>query len=99
MVGDNMLGVIKQLSQHELLSKSIIYRELEDLLTNINDRDTMSIINHCVSVYMRKDYATLIGVAQSARGYITDLINIGNSLREFNYETLCFDYHGTGDWY
>ena len=94
-----MLTVIKQLSQHELLSKSIIYRELEDLLSNMNDENILRIINLCISVYMKKDYATLIGVAQSAREYITDLIEDGVSINYFNYQTLFSDYHGVGEWY
>lgn len=94
-----MLAVIKQLSQHELLSKSIIYRELKELLTNMKNETIMQIINLCVSVYMKKDYAKLIGVAQSAREYIIDLIEDGINIEDFNYETLFSDYHGVGEWY
>ncbi|QVK19310.1 hypothetical protein KHQ81_06365 [Mycoplasmatota bacterium] len=94
-----MLTVIKQLSEHELLSKSVIYRELEDLLTDINDEDKMKIINLYIEVYLKKDYETLIGVAQSAREYLTDLIDNGKEISYFNYETLFSDYHGVGEWY
>ena len=95
-----MLSDIKQLSQHELLSKSVIYRELEDLFKpDDKEADIMRIINICFSVYLKKDYATLIGVAQSAREYILTIQENSGSLKEFNYETLFYDYHGVGEWY
>jgi len=95
-----MFDELKQLSQNELLSKSIIYRELEDLFTpEDSEDDIVSIINNCHHTYLEKDYATLIGVAQSAREYIEELKNKGKCLKDFNYDILFTDYHGVGYWF
>ncbi len=95
-----MLNKIKKLSTNELLSKAVIYRELNDLFTNEDlETDILKIIDISFSVYLKKDYATLIGVAQSAREYLRDLREQDSSIASFNSDTLFTEYHGVGEWY
>jgi len=95
-----MLNKIKKLSNNTLLSKSIIYRELKDIfMPEDTDEEILNIIYICFSVYLKKDYATLIGIAQCARKYINELRAENKGIHVFDYETLYKIYHFDGDWY
>lgn len=100
MVAIDTLDSIRSLAHEELLYDTIIYCEIDDLFTQDDTcEEIMQVINICLEVYYKKDYATLIGVAQSARDYIKDIRRKQFKLSTFDYDTLYSYYHGVGEWY
>ena len=85
---------LKVLAKNDLLSKAVIYRELESLfIINDNEQDILNIINICYEIYLKREFATLIGIAQCAMNYINDLRKNGISISDFEYDKLFLKYH------
>ncbi len=101
MKDKNYISKLKQLAENELLSDAVIYRELENIKFeyDITDEKILEIISDCVRVYMRKDYATLIGVAMAAVEYINHLYEQEKNIGDWEYAIFTNEWHGVYDWH